>query len=113
MKNRLGFLGFLGLFGLVGFISGNYAYCSFFGFLIYLRYFWVIPDELFLENVQKAATPAFFVGITLYAITGALSAFLVSTTYFVIGLVAGFVASFLVFAVILVSRELNESRSKK
>ena len=112
MKNRLGLLGFLGLFGPVGFINGSYAYCSFFGFLIFLRYFWVIPDELFLSNVQNAATPAFFVGITLYAITGALSAFHVSTTIFVIGLVTGFAASFLVFTVILVSCELIESRSK-
>ena len=112
MKNRLGFLGFLGLFGLSGFLSGNYAYCSFFGILIFLRYFWVIPDELFIANVQKAATPAFFVGITVYAITGALTAFFVSTTIFMIGLVTGFAASLLVFTLILVIREFNESRGK-
>lgn len=112
MKNRLGLLGFLGLFGLLGFTSGNYIYCSFFGFLIFLRYFWIIPDELFKANVQKAATPAFFVGITIYAISVALTAFLINPIIFVVGLVTGFAASFLVFTFILVRSELNESRSK-
>jgi len=112
MKNKLGLLGLLGLLGFFGFINGNYVYCSFFGFLVFLRYFWVIPDELFTANVQKAATPAFFVGITIYAITGALTALFINPALFMAGLVTGFVSSFIVFTIILVSRELNESRSK-
>ncbi len=112
MKNRLGYLGFLGLLGVLGFITNNKLYFCFFGFLVYLRYFTVIPDELFRANVQKAATPAFFVGVVIYAISVALTAFFVSTTIFVMGLVFGFVASFLVFSITLVSYESKESRSK-
>ena len=112
MKNKLGFLGFLGLLGILGFIENNNAYFGFFGFLFYLRYFMVIPDELFRLNIRKAATPAFFIGMALFAITVVMSAFHVSTFIFVIGLVAGFVVSFLVFTFLLVFYELRESSSK-
>ena len=112
MKNKLGYLGFLGVLGVLGFITNNKIYFSFFGFLVYLRYFFVIPDELFKANVQKAATPAFFVGVVIYTITAALTAFYINTTIFVICLVFGFVSSFLVFTIILTSCESKENRSK-
>lgn len=76
MKNILGYLGFLGLLGVLGFITDSKAYFGFFGFLGYFRYFAVIPDELFKANVKNAATPAFFAGIVVFAITVALTAFI-------------------------------------
>lgn len=112
MKNFLGYLGFLGLLGVLGFVAHNPAYFGFFGFLGFFRYFTVIPDELFRANIQKAATPAFFAGVALYAITIALTAFNISTLVFVIGLVSGFVVPIIIFTVILVTCESRESWSK-
>ncbi len=112
MKNKLGFLGFLGLLGILGFFSENKTYFCFFGFLVYFRYFAVIPDELFKENVQKAATPAFFIGVVIYTLTGALTFFPISTAVYVSCLVLGFVASFLLFTGIFVYYEIKEKTGK-
>lgn len=57
--NYLGFLSVLSLIALLGLITNNTGLFVFFGFAYYIRYFRVIPDELFKLNVQKAATVAF------------------------------------------------------
>ena len=57
--NCLGFLSLLALIAILGLITDNNGLYGFFGFAYYLRYFWVIPDEFFQLNVQKAATFAF------------------------------------------------------
>lgn len=108
MKNKLGFLGFLGLLGFLGFFTENKTYIFFFTFLIYFRYFKVIPDELFKENVRRAATPAFFTGVAIFVITSGLTAFSISTLYYVTGLVIGFAVSFMVFTIIMASLEIKE-----
>ncbi len=62
MKHKINYLGFLSLLALLavlGFWTENRGFFGFFGFAYYLRYFWVIPDEFFLLNTQKAATFAF------------------------------------------------------
>ena len=62
MKHRINYLGFLSLLALiavVGWRTGNKGLYGFFGFAYYFRYYWVIPDEFFRLNVQKAATFAF------------------------------------------------------
>jgi hypothetical protein len=110
MKNKLGLLGFLGLLGIVGFFTPNKIYFAFFAFLYFGRYFFVIPDELFKENVKRAATPAFFTGMVIYTITAALTAFSISIKFYVAGLVLGFSASFLVFVALFVYFEQKESR---
>ena len=113
MKNKLGYIGFLGLLGTVGFFAHNNVYFALFAFLYYLRYFWVIPDELFKENVRMAASPSFFTSLVLYVITVALTAFRVSTLIFVIGLVTGFVVPLILFTILLVSFEVKENWSKQ
>ena len=57
--NYLGLLSLLALIGILGWITENNGLFGFVGFAYYLRYFWVIPDEFFRLNVQKAATFAF------------------------------------------------------
>ncbi len=62
MKRKINYLGFLSLLSLIavlGWWTENTNLYGFFGFAYYLHYFWVIPDECFLLNVQKAATLAF------------------------------------------------------
>ena len=41
------------------------AFLGFLGFLVFLRYFWVNPDELFLLTLRQAATAAFVAECTL------------------------------------------------
>ncbi|MBU5626284.1 DUF3796 domain-containing protein [Oscillibacter sp. MSJ-2] len=57
--NYLGFLSLLALIAVLGWTTENEGLYGFLGFAYYLRYFWVIPDEFFRLNVQKAATFAF------------------------------------------------------
>lgn len=62
MKHRINYLGFLSLLALLailGWQTENKGFYGFFGFAYYLHYFWVMPDEFFKLNVQKAATFAF------------------------------------------------------
>lgn len=61
-KHRINYLGFLSLLSLIALLSwraGNTGLLGFFGFAYYLRYFFVLPDEAFRENLQRAATLAF------------------------------------------------------
>ncbi len=58
--NKLGLFSLLALLGVLGLATENKGVLGFFGFAFYLGYFWVLPDELFRQNVRKAATAAFF-----------------------------------------------------
>jgi hypothetical protein len=101
MKNPLGYLGFLGLFGILSFILHHWPYLFFFAFFIFFRFFWVIPDELFRENVKKSATPAFFTSLVLYILTVAFRMIYNSNVLYMAFLVVCFAASFLVFFILL------------
>lgn len=57
--NPLGLLALLSIIAVLGFLTDNKGWFGFFGFFYYIRYFWVLPDEFFLENVRKTATLAF------------------------------------------------------
>lgn len=62
MKRRVNYLGFLSLLALIailGWTTENTGLYGFIGFAYYFRYFWVIPDEFFQLNLQRAATFAF------------------------------------------------------
>ena len=45
--NYLGMLSLLSLIAILGWKTGNTGLYGFFGFAYYIRYFWIIPDELF------------------------------------------------------------------
>ncbi|OEF97166.1 DUF3796 domain-containing protein [Desulfuribacillus alkaliarsenatis] len=114
LNNKLGYLGLLGFIGLIG-LSGNYYFFGFFGFFVYFKYFKVIPDELFKENVRKAATPSFFVSIFVSVLVASYGSTLkdVSTQelsqYFATGLAINFALPIFVFTVILVYLEVSEN----
>lgn len=110
MNNKLGYLGFLGLIGLIG-LAGNYYFFGFFGFFVYFRYFKVVPDELFKENVRKAATPSFFVSVTVCALVSGYVALFKSASFqeMAIGLSINFALPIVVFTTILVYLEIREN----
>jgi len=109
MTNKLGYMGFIGLLGLIG-LNGNIYFFSFFGFFVYFRYFKVIPDELFKENVRKAATPSFFMGVIICILFGGYVGLTeaVSNIELAIGMTMIFSVPIILFTVILVYRELSE-----
>lgn len=91
MKNKYGFIGFLSLLGWVGLFGDEPLLLSFFAFLLFFKYFWVQPDELFIETIQKCAACAFF--INLLITTGAtlvFSYFMISSNPLAGGAALGF-----------------------
>jgi hypothetical protein len=81
--NYLVFLSLLSLIAILGWTTGNAGLYGFLGFLYYVRYFWVIPDELFQLNVQKSSTlalmtemisliPFMFICSTIYNVSAAI-----------------------------------------
>ncbi|GEA13850.1 hypothetical protein E308F_00900 [Moorella sp. E308F] len=111
MKNKLGYLSLLAVLGTLGFLTDNKAYLGFWGFLYYIRYFFVIPDELFKANVQKAATPAFFTGLASSAVTIMLRVLMNNDALPTLGMGLGMALSIFVFTVILMVCEIRESGS--
>lgn len=60
MNRRYGFLGFFSLVGLLGFWTHDPMYFPFLGFLLFFEYFFVKTDEMFIDNMRKAAAWAFY-----------------------------------------------------
>lgn len=63
--NCLGFLSLLALIAVLGWKTENIGLYGFFGFAYFIRYFWVTPDELFCQTVQKACTYALLAELIL------------------------------------------------
>lgn len=62
MKHKFNYLSLLSLLSLVavlGLFTENKGLLGFLGFLYYLRYIRIMPDELFILELQKAASFAF------------------------------------------------------
>ena len=112
MKNKLGYFGFLGLVGLLGLGTNNTGFFGFFGFFAYFRYFNVIPDELFKENVRRAATPSFFVSIATTALTFIISDFLKNPSILLAGFGISFALSVIIFPSILLYFEIKEGKGE-
>ncbi len=108
MKNKLGYLALLGFIGILGFFTDNKGLLFFFAFFVFFRYFFVKADELFKLNVQKAATPAFFAGVGVQALTIFITAITNSRTQLIVGWSLSFSVSIMVFILILVIFEFRE-----
>lgn len=98
--NKLGFLALLTLLGFFGFFTTAGMF-GFFGFAYYARYFFVVPDELFEQNVRKSAAYGFFSGIAATAILMAAHLLFPAAISGSIALAACFVASVAVFTLTL------------
>lgn len=60
MKNKFGLIGFVALLGIWGIYTDEPMFLPFFAFILFFEYLFVIPDELFVQNIRKAAGWAFF-----------------------------------------------------
>lgn len=59
MKRRFGLLGMLSLIGILGIATHNSSLYPFLAFALFFEYLFVKPDEMFVENMRKAAAWAF------------------------------------------------------
>ena len=99
MKNKYGLIGFISLLGFVGVFRGEPLFFSFFAFALFFEYFWVQPDEMFIDTLRKCTTYAFFTN--LFVTTGATLIFLMtkmSSNPLAGGTALGFGISIAVFA---------------
>lgn len=108
--NKLGFMSLIALLGIFGLTTENKGFLGFFGCLSYIRYFTVIPDELFKENVKKAGSIGFFTGMAVSTIMITLCIlfedFITPISYFV----SGYVVSVFAFSLTLLYLEYKEQR---
>ncbi len=108
-SNKLGFLSLLALLGVLGLIT-NRPLSGFFGFAYYIRYFFVIPDELFMENVRKAASMGFFSGVAAVGLAAAIHVLLPDVLSGTAVVAASYVVSVFVFTIALLVYEVKEQR---
>ena len=108
--NKLGFLSLLALIGILGLTADNKALYGFFGFSYYIRYFFVTPDELFIQNVRSATSIGFFSGIAATGFSVALCTLIPSLPSKNLALAACFAISVICFTIALAAYEYKEQR---
>ena len=100
MKRRYGLLGLLSLVGVAGVIAHSPSLYPFFAFALFFEYFFVAPDEMFIENMRKAAAWAFYASV---AVTTCITCCCIFTaqdpnTALLKGIGAGFGVSLMLFS---------------
>lgn len=108
--NALGFLSVLALLGILGLIMDHRPLLGFFGFAYYIRYFFITPDEMFVQNVRRAASIGFFSGVAATGIAVAARMLLPALLTGSMALAACYVVSVFCFTIALAVLELRESR---
>lgn len=75
MQRRYGLIGFFSLIGLIGFYSHNPIYFPFLAFALFFEYFFVKTDEMFITNMRKAASWAFYANLAVTTLVTCYFAF--------------------------------------
>lgn len=65
MKRRYGLLGLLSLIGILGIAIHDPSLYPFLAFALFFEYFFIKPDEMFIENMRKAAAWAFYANLAI------------------------------------------------
>ena len=67
--NPVGLLGFLGFLVIIWPITGQWSFIFSAGYFFFFKYWKIIPDELFMENVKSSALAGFFLTQIIMALT--------------------------------------------
>lgn len=111
MKNKYGLIGFISLLGFWGLYSDEEIFLSFFAFIVFFQYFWIVPDELFIETLRKCAARAFFANIVITIVTTfLLSFFEISRNPMAAGTSLGFSIAIAIFALSIFILEWKQRR---
>lgn len=108
--NKLAFMSLLALLGFLGINEQHGPMLGFFGFASYIRYFFVNPDELFRQNVRKAASIGFFSGVSITSLALAVHIIFPEFLTGSIVLVSSFVVSVVCFTIALLVFEIKEQQ---
>ena len=114
MKHKFNWLSLLSLLACLAILApltGITEYWGFLGFLAYCKYFFVIPDELFWQNVHWAATPSFFFNVFFTMLCIALKG-LGMPEAAVSGSILSFALSMILFSLLLAYREWKELKGE-
>ncbi|MBU3182934.1 DUF3796 domain-containing protein [Clostridium psychrophilum] len=122
MKNKMGYLRCIGFIGILGLCMGNFAISTFLVFFFFFTYAEVVPDELFKENIKKAALNAFIsnmiINTIILIVCTLITNFYHFTTpnskmlfYSVAAFTLNFVISILIFVFTLIFYGHKEKRS--
>ncbi|MDV0443874.1 DUF3796 domain-containing protein [Methanorbis rubei] len=110
MINKLSLMGLIGFLGLLFVPTGEISYCAFFAFFVFFGYLRVVPDELFVTYVRKAASTAFFIWVVFFCIIYTAAVLMGNIELFTIGFPLTFAAGMFTFICMLVIHEFVEQR---
>lgn len=114
MKNKFGLIGLVSLLGLWGIYIDEPIFLSFFAFIIFFEYLFVTPDELFVANMQRAATWAFLSNLIITTLlTLILSMFNISSNPLAGGATVGFSVGIVIFCFSTLLLEWKEKRGNR
>lgn len=114
MKNWYGCIGFLSLLGFWGVLKDDPLFLCFFAFALFFEYFWVTPDEMFIETMRKCAAFAFASNLLITtSSTLILSHFNLNSNPLAAGTALGFGVSIAVFAFLTFVMEIKERLNAK
>ncbi len=108
--NKLGFLSVLALLGILGIATEHKPFLGFFGFAYYIRYFFVTPDEMFQQNVRRAASFGFFSGVGATGLALAVRILFPEFLTSNMALASCYVVSMFCFTIALTALEIKEQR---
>ncbi len=108
--NKLGFLSLLALLGILGMVTEHKPFLGFLGFAYYIRYFFVTPDEMFQQNIRRAASTGFFSGVGATGLAVAIRILFPELITSNMALASCYVISVFCFTIMLVVLEIKEQR---
>lgn len=97
MKRRYGLIGLFSVIGIMGLITKNASLYPFLAFAVFFEYLFVEPDEMFVENMRKAASWAFYTELVITALITCILVIPSPETALLKGAGAGFGIALVVF----------------
>lgn len=97
MKRRYGLIGLFSVIGFMGFATRNTSLYPFLAFVIFFEYLFVEPDEMFVDNMRKAASWAFYTELVITALITCVAMIPFTETALQKGAGAGFGIALVVF----------------
>lgn len=110
MKRRYGLIGLFSIIGVMGVITQNTSLYPFLAFVIFFEYLFVEPDEMFVSNMRKAASWAFYTELVITALITCIAIFLFPETALQKGAGAGFGVALVVFCLTTAYFDWKERR---
>lgn len=96
-----GLLGLLSLLGFIGVFTEDKVFLTFFAFAVEFQYFFIKPDEMLEQYMNKSAARGFFCGMITTAVIAVLMFFVAGQSgekAFLIGVCLGWAVSIVVYA---------------